>query len=824
MEMKTDITSLRETIRTDYNKPDPGRVGEYVTALSENKDAQAYLEGRGLTEKTIKHFGLGYSEYHDAISIPIIKKGEVVNIKYRFLNPKDIRYTQESGCETWVFHDEGLQEGMIKGGVLITEGEFDAMSLWQQGITNVISPSSGKDSYGLWLEMMDRIKSVYLCYDNDEPGKNASKKLAERIGIGKTKEVFLPEGIKDANQLLVERPDTDFKELLRNAAPFHRYDFTGLVDIVDYMTGEKPPRISLPSLPFVQLEPGQIVVLSGESNVGKCHGKGTKILMFDGTIKSVEDVVVGDELMGINSKPRKVLSLANGVDDMYRVHERGEYYDVNKSHILSLKKSASYHEKTVEEMLELKEGYRETFRGWKTGFDGYDSVKPRTMDPYLFGLWLGDGTSSKPEITTEDESTVGVIYEAAEGYGLHVNVYSQENNNSNTYAMAGDTRKKGSNGFLTALQDMGVLNNKHIPLEFKMSSISERLELLAGLIDTDGYLGKTSRGETYEITQKNKELADDIVYLCRSLGFRATCKQCTKTIKSIGFSGQYYRINIVGDLGRVPARLERKQSNFKPKKHYLTSKLNIESIGVGNYYGFTLDGDGLYLLGSFTVTHNTSYALNLVSELSDLNVPTVVMPFERGTNVVGSRYFQVRHNIDYDSFRNLDEEGWKKVRADAINQPVYFTLPKQSKFFETLERANRIFNPKVYVIDHLDYLIRRSDSKGAEIGKVLQELKTFAEQTGSIFIIVHHLKKIEVSPGGKKRKPVMEDLKDSSSLYQDPEAVILLHKPSDTEDILTVMVPKNKGPMGERSYMFNASSGTILGVDPTETEYEALGR
>ena len=153
---------------------------------------------------------------------------------------------------------------------------------------------------------------------------------------------------------------------------------------------------------------------------------------------------------------------------------------------------------------------------------------------------------------------------------------------------------------------MDLLNNKHIPLEFKTGSITSRLQLLAGLIDTDGHLAKTDRGECYEITQKNKRLADDIVYLCRSLGFRVTIKECTKPIKSIGFSGQYFRMTIVGNLGRVPVRLEGKKSSFKHKKHFLTSKINIEPLVVGYYYGFTLDGDGLYLLVNFTVTHKTS--------------------------------------------------------------------------------------------------------------------------------------------------------------------------------------------------------------------------
>ena len=71
---------------------------------------------------------------------------------------------------------------------------------------------------------------------------------------------------------------------------------------------------------------------------GKCLGAGTPVLMFDGTIKPVEDVLVGDLLMGPDSNPRRVLSLARGREKMYRVTPtKGDAYVVNESHILSLR-------------------------------------------------------------------------------------------------------------------------------------------------------------------------------------------------------------------------------------------------------------------------------------------------------------------------------------------------------------------------------------------------------------------------------------------------------------------------------------------------------
>ena len=68
-----------------------------------------------------------------------------------------------------------------------------------------------------------------------------------------------------------------------------------------------------------------------------CHAKGTEIMMSDGTTKRVEDIVVGDKLMGDDGTPRNVLQLVRGREQMYRViHKDKTYYDVNENHILAL--------------------------------------------------------------------------------------------------------------------------------------------------------------------------------------------------------------------------------------------------------------------------------------------------------------------------------------------------------------------------------------------------------------------------------------------------------------------------------------------------------
>ena len=71
-----------------------------------------------------------------------------------------------------------------------------------------------------------------------------------------------------------------------------------------------------------------------------CHTKGTKIVMYDGSLKNVEDILVGDLLMGPDNKPRRVLELRQGKDEMYKIHPtKGDPFEVNGHHILSLVRS-----------------------------------------------------------------------------------------------------------------------------------------------------------------------------------------------------------------------------------------------------------------------------------------------------------------------------------------------------------------------------------------------------------------------------------------------------------------------------------------------------
>ena len=141
------------------------------------------------------------------------------------------------------------------------------------------------------------------------------------------------------------------------------------------------------------------------------------------------------------------------------------------------------------------------------------------------------------------------------------------------------------------------MNNKHIPHDFKCNDRQIRLELLAGLIDSDGSL----KANGYDIIQKNEKLLDDIIYLARSLGFAAYKKKCKKSCiyKGEKREGTYYRTNIHGKgLEEIPVKCERKKcSSRKQIKDALVTRINVIKKEEDDYYGFELDGNRRYILG-----------------------------------------------------------------------------------------------------------------------------------------------------------------------------------------------------------------------------------
>lgn len=278
---------------------------------------------------------------------------------------------------------------------------------------------------------------------------------------------------------------------------------------------------------------------------GKCMSYNTPIIMYDGLIKMVQDIEVGDRLMGDDSTPRNVLSLARGKEMMYDIYSsNSDKYTVNESHILSLKCIRDY-------------------KNYKKGF-----VYDISVLEYLSDIGL--------------HSKEGPLL----GYKVGVDFRYKD--------IEEDPYVVGYNS--------GNIEERELPYLYKCNTRKIRLELLAGILDVCSIVS-----DNEYIVQHNNSMLDDIMYLTRSLGIETRYIIKNKVISIITISGKgILDIPVRENIGLLKIELDNDN---------LLSKIDIVKTKVDNYYGFEIDGNHRYLLGDFTVTHNTVMGLSIISKI-----------------------------------------------------------------------------------------------------------------------------------------------------------------------------------------------------------------
>jgi len=411
-----------------------------------------------------------------------------------------------------------------------------------------------------------------------------------------------------------------------------------------------------------------------------CFAENTPILMWDGTHKMSQDIRLGDILVGDDGEKRVVEDLVSGEDELYEVKQNtATNYTVNSKHMLALKfssdnaiswfesinswkvywfdiisqktrtkqfkitencnKETCYHQAceflkslklddiillTVDDYLKLDKNTKKILYGFKTANGINFEEVDISLDPYLLGLWLGDGTHTEPIIASNDIEIQNYISQWCENnnaelvqeskYKLRIRrrgySFGKETITGDKYKSIPDTSDR-TNPFTNQLTKYNLIGNKHIPNEYFMNSREVRLKLLAGLIDTDGHVPKDQYGKRAVILQTRDTLSKQIIKLARSLGFivNYTIRK-RKNIKIFDSEPKDYKdlyvINISGEkLSEIPTILHRKQCcDSKPNKDYLKTSIEVIHSGRGKYYGWTVNGNNRFLLDDFTVVKN----------------------------------------------------------------------------------------------------------------------------------------------------------------------------------------------------------------------------
>lgn len=741
------------------------------------------LEERNITQETAEKFGvekLFYEGTYHGYAFPIYNKdGVLVAQKVKNTNPKkmkivgDISKGQMFGMKA--FPNAGKY-------LTIVEGEEDALAAYQMikkyhkdtFEPPVISLNFGAGNSALrecktYWEYINSFDTIVIAFDGDEIGKETAEKVAKlfpfKVRIMKfTDAVKNQEGEwewKDSSDYCKNNKGREFTQLWYKAEKYVPKGVRTFQSLWDDMT--KTELNTIVPFPWDGVNDmcegmitGKMDVFKAHPKIGKCFGKGTSVTMWDGSVKPVEDIVEGDLLMGDDGTPRTVKSTVQGSEELFLVKQNKRMdYVVNKSHIMCLKNTDSKKKIDIplEEYFDLKQQDR-----WK----GYSSPILREesfalgLSPYVLGVWLGDGTADKPQYTSIDYEIIDAFGEECVRLGL-----KQKTNKTNiTFDIVRDTAL--TNKFTKSLKQLGVFKNKHIPLTFFTASMDKRLELLAGLIDADGFYSreKTNGVGTYEITQKRFELSKGIQRLAQSCGFSASFKEVTKCCKYLGEEkcGTYYRVNITGELSRIPCKVARKQaikSLTGRTRDPLITGIEVTSIGQGEYYGFVLDGNHRFLLEDCTVVHNTTVLSELVMHIRDnSNYNAGVIFLENTAKEIGLKLCGIRMNQPLDRpNQDIDWDALKKVHSE-ISEDDRITV-----FDPEDERtAENIFNKIMYFVkahdckyiflDHASMLAYTSDNPDERkfLDKLFADLKQMTTSLNIYLGVVIH-----VNDDGKTR-------------------------------------------------------------------------
>lgn len=253
-----------------------------------------WINARGIDPALAEKLGL--STKSDAggnwLSVPYVERGRVVNHKYRLTREK--KHRMDPGAPLCLWNHDLLLDPAVQAGdtpVIITEGEWDALSLMTCGIGNVVSVpngASGKATDGpidpdndadrfsyIWRsrDLLDNVGTFILATDADEPGRMLAAELARRLGPERCKFIEYPLGVseplKDLNEVLLMFGASAVVELIADAKP---YPVKNIFRMSDFPTPPEMPRFStgIPGLvDHLPVVPQTLTVVTGYAGSGK---------------------------------------------------------------------------------------------------------------------------------------------------------------------------------------------------------------------------------------------------------------------------------------------------------------------------------------------------------------------------------------------------------------------------------------------------------------------------------------------------------------------------------------------------------------------------
>ena len=461
------------------------------------------------------------------------------------------------------------------------------------------------------------------------------------------------------------------------------------------------------------------------------------------------------------------------------------------------------------------------------------------VPPYVLGAWLGDGTSAGASITTADPELVmrleaeGLVVKPLAARMRYSLSLPDEPVAAQTCVVCGEEfvprtsqvktcgrscggRAKGlgapsahpscpdcgqpssglrrcqvcrdEHGTVTALlRGLGVLGDKHVPQAYLRASEAQRRDLLAGLLDTDGTV--TNAG-CVQFTVTNRVLAEGVRELVVSLGYR--CTIATRAVKGRSVeSSTAYNVNFTcdDDVFWLPRKALlhkelRRKTLTRRSSRFITDVRRIASVPV-RCIEVAAD-DHLYLAGeSMIPTHNSTIGLDIVrSAAIKHKMAAVVFSLEMSRTEITMRLLSAEAGIQLQHMRKgtMREEDWTRLASTmgrVSDAPLFIDDSPNMSLMEIRAKCRRLKqreNLKLVVIDYLQLMSsgKRVESRQQEVSEFSRALKLLAKELEVPVIAISQLNR-----GPEQRtdkKPAMSDLRESGSIEQDADMVILLHR------------------------------------------------
>ncbi|WP_435822584.1 replicative DNA helicase [Microbispora bryophytorum] len=334
------------------------------------------------------------------------------------------------------------------------------------------------------------------------------------------------------------------------------------------------------------------------------------------------------------------------------------------------------------------------------------------------------------------------------------------------------------------LRGLGVLGGKHIPAAYLRASERQRRDLLAGLLDTDGYVNRSGQ---VQLALTNRRLAEDALELVLSLGYKATMR--TKPVKGrTAKSSTCYMINFTPaeKVFRLARKADRQVTKAHPTTRVryivdvrLVSSVPVRCVEVDN-------ADHMYLAGRSCIpTHNSTLGLDFArSAAIKHGMTTVVFSLEMSRNEITMRLLSAEARVALHTMRSgmMSDDDWTRMArrmGEVAEAPLFIDDSPNMSMMEIRAKCRRLkqrHDLRFVIVDYLQLMSspKKTESRQQEVSELSRALKLLAKELEVPVIAISQLNR-----GPEQRtdkRPQVSDLRESGSIEQDADMVILLHR------------------------------------------------